>query len=167
MTTIEIDETGRHTTDGTSADTDRYEREELLAAPRERVWAALTEPDQLRQWFGTPTYPLEPGGRGELRFRSDDGSETSEPVEVVAVEPPHRFAFRWRPYPVDPDLPTASRASTLVELTLADAPGGTRLRIVESGFAGLPEGVRAASLRDNTAGWAEVAGNLAAFLTRS
>lgn len=146
---------------------DRYEREEILAAPRGRVWAAITEPGQLRLWFATPTYPLEPGGRGELRFRSDDGSETGEGVEVVAVEPPYRFAFRWRPYPVEPGVPVAPQPSTLVELTLTDAPGGTRLRIVESGFAGLPEDVRAAALRDNTAGWTEAVRNLAGYLTRS
>jgi len=34
---------------------DRVEREVVLAAPRERVWAALTQPEQLARWFAEAT----------------------------------------------------------------------------------------------------------------
>lgn len=151
----------------TTSIADRYEREEVLAAPRARVWAALTEPDQLAAWFATPTYALEAGGSGMLRFRVDDGNEEENRVEVVAVEPPHRFAFRWRSHGDDPAIPLAETPNTLVEITLSDAPGGTRIRVVESGFAALPEDIGATALRDNTRGWGEVLGSLATYLDGS
>ncbi len=143
---------------------DRYEREEIFTAPRARVWAALTEPDQLAAWFATPDYPLEAGGSGTLHFRFGDGTEATNRVEVVAVEPATRFAFRWRSHGDDPAIPLAELSNTLVEITLSDAPGGTRVHVVESGFASLPEAVRVQSLRENTQGWGEVLGNLATYL---
>lgn len=148
----------------TTSIADRYEREEVFAAPRARVWAALTEPDQLAAWFATPTYALKAGGSGMLRFRFDDGREEENRVEVVAVEPTNRFAFRWRSHGDDPTIPLAEAPNTLVEITLSDAPGGTRVRVVESGFTALPEEIRATALRDNTQGWGEVLGNLATYL---
>ena len=150
-----------------SATVNRYEREEFLAAPIGRVWSAISEPAQLKEWFAEPTYPLTPGGEGALQFRFEDGSEGAPPVLVVAVEPPHRFAFRWRSHSADPAKSVAEQANTLVEITLAEEADGTRIRVVESGFEALPDDVRDTSLRDNTQGWPEVIGNLAKYVTRS
>jgi hypothetical protein len=43
---------------------------------------------------------------------------------------------------------------TLVEFTLQDAPGGTLLRVVESGFDAIPADRRAEALKGNEQGWA-------------
>jgi uncharacterized protein YndB with AHSA1/START domain len=42
---------------------------------------------------------------------------------------------------------------TLVTFTLEDAPGGTRLTVVESGFDAVPAARRAEALRMNAQGW--------------
>lgn len=101
-----------------------------------------------------------------LHFRYEDGSEDLDPVAVVAVAPPHRFAFRWRPFPGDDAVPLADRPSTLVEITLTATEGGTRVRIVESGFLGLPHPFRAEALRENTGGWNQAFRDLAAHVAR-
>ena len=43
---------------------DRIEREIFIAAPVERVWEVLTEPEHIAVWFGpgTPSVDLRPGG---------------------------------------------------------------------------------------------------------
>ena len=51
-----------------------------------------------------------------------------------AVEPPTRFAFRWA---LSRDAAPAEGNSTSVEFTLAEVGDGTRLRVVERGFAAL------------------------------
>jgi uncharacterized protein YndB with AHSA1/START domain len=44
---------------------DTIERQMTFELPREVVWAAITEPEQLSRWFGTQAeLDLRPGGRG-------------------------------------------------------------------------------------------------------
>src|SRR5262245_268924 len=66
------------------------EREILLDAPPEEVWEALTDPEQLEEWFANDVeFDLERGGV----FRWDDG-ETRHAVVEEAV-PERRLALRW------------------------------------------------------------------------
>jgi uncharacterized protein YndB with AHSA1/START domain len=62
----------------------RFER--LYDATPEELWAALTEPEQLRGWLAHASrFELEPGGAIELRFDADDGRLTHGRVrELVA-----------------------------------------------------------------------------------
>ena len=60
--------------------------------------------------------------------------------------------------PID-DVPT-----TLMEFTLEDEGDGTKLTVVESGFAALPDAIRERSLLDNTSGWEEQMRNIQAYL---
>jgi hypothetical protein len=54
---------------------------------------------------------------------------------------------------------------TLVEFRLEPTPHGTRLTVRESGFAALPDGMRAKAMRDNTKGWEEQMGNVRAHVS--
>jgi uncharacterized protein YndB with AHSA1/START domain len=122
-----------------------------LPAAREEVWAAITEPEQISKWFGTETeLDLRAGGEGV--FRWDD---TEVRVTVEEVSPPSRFSYRWEPSQTPSGGPT-----TLVAFELEEIPGGTRLSLVESGFANLP----APSRQENELGWDEELGHLRAFL---
>jgi uncharacterized protein YndB with AHSA1/START domain len=76
-------------------------------------------------------------------------------LEIVREEAPTTFAYRW-----DANVKEAGR--TLVEFTLSEEGAGTRVRVVESGFAALKasDEVRA-ELRDgNTHGWEHELGDL-------
>jgi hypothetical protein len=53
---------------------------------------------------------------------------------------------------------------TLVTFELAEAPGGTQLRIVESGFDAIPAARRATARLKNDEGWTEQARNIARYL---
>jgi len=56
---------------------------------------------------------------------------------------------------------------TLVEFTLEDAPGGTRLTIVESGFDRVPLARRAEAFRMNSDGWSEQMQNIERYVSRT
>jgi uncharacterized protein YndB with AHSA1/START domain len=129
---------------------DRIERTMTFQVPREDVWAAITEPEQIGKWFPNEAeLDLRPGGEGVLRW-----GDTEVRITVEAVEAPTLFAYRWRPG-AKTDGPT-----TLVEFRLDEIPGGTRLTLAESGFAGLlPE-----SWQENEFGWDEELGHLREFL---
>ena len=132
---------------------DRIERETVIDAPAERVWALITEAEHLGRWFGDAgaEVDLRPGGEMVLRW-SEHGTSRGR---IVAVEPHTRFSFRWAPF-ADPggDEPVDGN-STLVEFTLQPEGDATRLRVVESGFASLAtsDEQRSHNVEANTGGW--------------
>ena len=130
---------------------DSIERETSIAAPVERVWSLLTEAEHITDWFafGGAEIDLRPGGA--IRFRWEEYGEFHGVVD--AVEPSTRFAFRWA---LSRDAAPAEGNSTSVEFTLAAVGDGTRLRVVERGFAALAgsDSDRARHIADNTQGWA-------------
>lgn len=137
---------------------DSIERELILPVSPARVWNALTQPDQLSAWFGTQaTIDLRPGGEVVFTWDSSTGQVGTIRGVVEAVEPPHRFAFRWQ---LSPD----TVQMTQVEFTLEPHPEGTRLRLVESGFASLPPDLRGGCHASNTDGWQRELGELAQYL---
>lgn len=116
---------------------DKLEIVRIMPASRERVWAALTRPELFVQWFGTKVeVDLRVGG--EFRFNFEKFGSMSATIE--AVEPPHRFAFRGYAVQVGANLavPPAQTHNTLIEFILDEVPEGTRLTLIQSGFAALP-----------------------------
>ena len=104
------------------------EKEILIEAPVEIVWQLRTEPEQIRRWFADEAeIDLRVGGSGALAFKGGDSYQ----LQVEAVEPPRRFAFRWVRRP---GLVLGSDNTLLVEFILEPESGGTRLRVIESGF---------------------------------
>jgi uncharacterized protein YndB with AHSA1/START domain len=106
---------------------ERIEREILIDAPPDVVWAVITEPEHVGGWFSdSAEIDLRPGGKTTLVWK-----EHTERGQIEAVEPPRFFSFRWI-RGTDPELRDGN--STLVEFSLSAEGDGTRLRVVESGF---------------------------------
>jgi uncharacterized protein YndB with AHSA1/START domain len=68
-----------------------------LGKPIEKVWAALTIPERIADWFADLRFVpnLQLGARTELRFLED--AQSHEPIvgKVVAFDPPHVIAWTW------------------------------------------------------------------------
>jgi len=148
----------------TTTSTDRIERQVVLEAPRSRVWRALTDVSQFNTWFGVQlTRPFEPGAEvsGKLSYKGQDFSMT---IWIDRMEPERYFSFRWHPYAIDPDFDYSGEPKTVVGFTLEDAPGGTKLTIVESGFDAIPASRRATAFEMNGKGWTAQVDNLRRYL---
>jgi uncharacterized protein YndB with AHSA1/START domain len=145
---------------------DSIERELILPVPRERVWAALTQSRSLGAWFGTrATVDLRPGGAVTFIWDDSSGAQFTNTGVIEVVEPPRRFAFRWHAHDGQHAVAPADGPTTLVEFTLDDHPAGTRLRLVESGFASLPTDFGRGPARDrNIRGWDRELAELAVYL---
>jgi uncharacterized protein YndB with AHSA1/START domain len=132
---------------------DQIEREIVIDAPVERVWQLITEAEHLGRWFGDAgaEVDLRPGGAITLRW-AEHGTSRGR---VVAVEPHSRFSYRWAPFKDPGGEEPVDGNSTLVEFTLTPEGAGTRLRVVESGFASLAtsDERRAQNVEGNTRGW--------------
>lgn len=137
---------------------DSIEREVILPVSPPRVWTALTQPDQLSAWFGTAaTVDLRPGGEVIFTWDGSTGPSGTSRGVIETVEPAKRFVFRWQSVPDNVPM-------TRVEFTLEPHPDGTRLRVVESGFASLPPERRGRAHEDHVQGWQRELGELAQYL---
>jgi uncharacterized protein YndB with AHSA1/START domain len=145
--------------------TDRIEKEIVLRAPRSRVWRALADAEQFGAWFGMKLEgTFAPGGRAHGQIEvADHGTVTIE-IAIERMDPESRMSYRWHPYAVEPGVDYSTEPTTLVEFQLEEVAGGTRLRVVESGFDGIPATRRAEALRMNDAGWAEELENIARYV---
>lgn len=140
----------------------QVERETLIEAPVEVVWGVVTEPAQISRWFSDAAQlDLRPGGEGVLSWENHG----SVRLRVERVERPHLFSFRWA-YPEGAE--PREDNSMLVEFTLTDEGGRTRLRVVESGLATVdwPEEEKLRYLDSHTRGWERHLGGLSEYMTR-
>jgi uncharacterized protein YndB with AHSA1/START domain len=89
--------------------------------PPERVWRALTDPDELAQWLMPSAGFAAAAGRRFTMWCDPIGDIDGE---VLAAEPPRRLAMRW----------TAAFGVTTVVIELAPAGDGTLLTLVHGGW---------------------------------
>jgi uncharacterized protein YndB with AHSA1/START domain len=145
---------------------DQIERETVIAAPVDRVWALLTEAEHLGRWFGDAgaEIDLRPGGAMSLSWEKYGIVRG----RVVDVEAPRRFSYRWAVLREQFDSEPIDGNSTLVEFTLEAEGEGTRLRVVESGFTTLdaPAEKRDERIEDNRKGWGSELGELRDYAER-
>ena len=107
---------------------ERVIREAVLPAPRQEVWAALTEPERLAEWLGGEVQ-IDVRPRGLVAVRGTGGMDRQG--RVVAVNRPYRLVIEWweRYAGADAidDIPV-----TRVEFVLQEEEeGGTRLTVSE------------------------------------
>jgi uncharacterized protein YndB with AHSA1/START domain len=87
-----------------------------LAHPQTKVWRAVTEPDQLAQWFPT-TIEGERVTGAPLRFTLPNDLGDPFDGEMLAYDPESLIEFRWGPDVVRIELRPVAEGT---ELTLLD-----------------------------------------------
>jgi uncharacterized protein YndB with AHSA1/START domain len=70
----------------------RFER--VLSHPPERVWRALTEPEEMGTWHPTPAR-FEPRAGGRAEFVDGGYAAFEQDGEVLAYDPPTLLAYTW------------------------------------------------------------------------
>ena len=129
-----------------------------IKAPPAKVWAAITQPDLMLQWWGPDAGPtlsvvadVRPGGRFSVVFRLLDGSEHNPTGIYQDVVPPTKLAFTW-------DLPGRSEPASLVTFRLEPSEGGTVLTLTHEH---LPD---EAARNSHEQGWSGLLDKLPVFL---
>jgi uncharacterized protein YndB with AHSA1/START domain len=98
-----------------------------LPYPRELVWQALTDSDELAAWLMPNDFRPVVGHAFTFRTDPAPGFDGTVHCRVLAIEPLERLEMSWRGGPLD----------TVLSYTLSDPPSGTRLLLRHSGFQGL------------------------------
>ena len=154
-------------------DQDVVTAEIFIAAPPERVFQAITDPNQMPQWWGQPgMYRLteckadvRPGGKWSSVGVGADGKSFRVDGEYLEIDSPRLLVQTWIPS-------YAGNLKTVVrwELHPREVHGlqhrgpqkmgtGTVVKIHHSGFAGFPDAAKGHSL-----GWTRVLAWMEAFI---
>jgi uncharacterized protein YndB with AHSA1/START domain len=140
-----------------------------ILAPPNRVFQALTDPEQLVRWFTDESCPVKfwrMGARlgGNYSYVTEKGNFVVNGVdefvcygEIKEVDPPRLLVYTWiSNWHLDKDMKTVVRW----ELTLNAS--GTHVKVTHSGLAQEPE-----ARKDYRGGWPEVVEKLKQFAERN
>jgi uncharacterized protein YndB with AHSA1/START domain len=109
-----------------------------LEAPPEQVWRALTEPALLSRWLMPNDIRAEVGERFRFRPEPANGngavSQGAIDCEVLESEPRRLLRYSWRGPRDERDRHGRPLDSEVTFLLAETAGGGTRLRVIHSGF---------------------------------
>lgn len=132
----------------------------MKASPA-KVWAALTQPEAMLQWWGPDAGPtlrasadVRPGGRFSIVFRMLNGAELNPTGVYREVVRERKLVFTW-------EWPGATERESLVTFVLAPRDGGTELTLVHEQ---LPDADARVS---HEQGWSGLLDKLVVFLEAS
>ena len=130
-------------------------RDIWIAAPRERVWQAVTNAEMIMKWWGDTWIinALKVGGGIEFGRPGDMIHAT-----IAALDPPRQFSIHWPP----PPNYQATNAYTIFDLT--DENNGTRVTVTETGYEALSGEERQERLNCTGQGYNTVLANLKAYV---
>jgi uncharacterized protein YndB with AHSA1/START domain len=133
------------------------ERSIWIASPRERVWQAITNAEQIQSWWGGGDYweitALQVGGT--VKFGDPDDLMLAS---IQVLDAPHQFTILWPP---QPQYHSIEMTTTFI---LEEEKGGTRVTVTETGFEALPDDLRQTRLDKTGEGYTKVLASLKSLL---
>jgi uncharacterized protein YndB with AHSA1/START domain len=140
-------------------------REITVKATKEKVYKAITDPEQITTWFPDSIEgSLEVGQQPVFTFSKQNHKSR---IYVEAAKPFEYFAYRWVPGAAGTADDVLSVPNTLVEFHIEELKNGSKIILKESGFASLPSEVAEKSFNENSGGWGFMMGRLEKAMNQS
>lgn len=140
-----------------STDQTVIEREIVVKASQERVYAAITDPTQIVQWFPDAVQgSIEVGEQPVLDF----GTDGKVRILVVDAKPFEYFSYRWVPGESELVDDVTVVPTTLVEFMVESMGEETKVTVKESGFEAFEPEVAKQKFDMNSGGWEYMLGRL-------
>lgn len=135
--------------------------DEIFPHTPKTVWKTLTSGELMGRWLGMVPAGFAPVVGNRFTYRTTPAGEWDGTIrcEVLEVVPAQRFAYAWRGGH-ETNVGYGAPLDTVVTFTLEEVAGGTRLRLVHSGFV-LPKNESA--YRNMSSGWSEVVPRIGAI----
>ncbi len=127
---------------------EKIEKRITINAPVSKVWKALTEKDELKEWMMMPT-TFEPVVGKEFIFKSETKEYWDGWIycKVMEVEKNKKLSFTWNAKIVGAD--------TLVTILIVEKGGKTELTLIHTGWEKLAAENRAKMIESHNVGWNE------------
>jgi uncharacterized protein YndB with AHSA1/START domain len=130
-----------------------------IAGTLDTVWTAITDPQQLRQWWNCGDshmvsweQDLKTGGELKVRWEDSKGEAALLNGKFLVVDPPRSLVYTWESSWVE--HPTSK-----VTWELKPTAKGTHVTVTHSGLRGYPE-----AINDFGGGWPGVLQHLSSFI---
>jgi len=135
--------------------------DEIFPHAPEMIWKTLTSGPLMARWLRMEPSNFAPvvGNRFTYRTTAAGAWDGTIACEVLDIIPNERFAYSWKSGHESNDGYGAP-LDTVVTFTLQKVPGGTRLRLVHSGFV-RPRNDTA--YRSMSGGWSKVVSSIGAI----
>lgn len=135
--------------------------DEVFPHAAETIWKTLTSGDLMARWLGMAPVGFAPEVGNRFTYQTTPAGEWDGTIrcEVLEMIPNERFVYSWQGGH-DGNVGYGSRLDTIVTFTLQKADGGTRLRLVHSGFV-LPRNDSA--YHNMSGGWSQVVPQIGAI----
>ena len=132
--------------------------EEVFPHAPELIWKTLTTAELIGRWIPMPIVGFKPvkGNRFTFETKPAGAWDGLIHLEVLEVIPNERLVYTWRGGHAA-NTGYGAPLDTIVTWTLSRAAGGTRLRLVHSGFV-LPRNEMA--FTNMGAGWKKIVGTI-------
>jgi uncharacterized protein YndB with AHSA1/START domain len=142
------------------SDTQEIVVDQIFPHAPETIWKTLTTGDLIARWLMAPT-GFEPvkGNRFTFQTKPAGAWDGTIRCEVLEAAPNERLVYSWRGGD-GANVGYGSRLDTLVSWTFSKVAGGTRIRLVHSGFV-TPDNDTA--FNNMSEGWKKVVPRLAAI----
>jgi uncharacterized protein YndB with AHSA1/START domain len=115
----------------------------FIKATPERVWEAITQPEQIARYFHAVTYDGPPVAGGRWSGWMPDHSQLLNDGEVIEVDPPRKFVHGWVAH-YDPELAAETESRVTWEIEEQDG-GFSKLTVVHDRLEGAPKTALAVS----------------------
>jgi uncharacterized protein YndB with AHSA1/START domain len=137
--------------------------DEIFPHAPETIWRTLTSGALMGRWIGMTPSDFEPVPGSRFTYQTTPAGEWDGTIqcEVLEAVPNQRFVYSWKGGHAG-NIGYGSALDTIVTFTLEEAEGGTRLRLVHSGFV-LPRNETAYA--NMSGGWTKVVARIGEIST--
>lgn len=134
--------------------------EKVYPVPLSNVWKAITDKNQMKEWYFTiEDFELKEGEEFNFTVSSEDGSYHHRCV-IKEIVPLKRFTHTWT-------HPSHSKGESVITWDLESVDGGTKVTLTHTGVENFADGGVQFARENYVSGWEEILGtSLRDFLSK-
>jgi uncharacterized protein YndB with AHSA1/START domain len=127
---------------------EKIEKRITINASASKVWKAITDKDELKEWMMMPTnFEAVIGKEFTFKAKKNENWDGFIYCKVMEVEINKKLSFSWNAQIIGAD--------TLVTILIFEKGGKTELSLIHTGFDKLPAEARAKMIESHNKGWEE------------
>lgn len=119
----------------------------------DRVWAALTDKDQMKQWyFDLDQFKPEKGFIFKFAGKGHKGENYNHVCEILECKEPHVLSYSW--------TYEGYAGYSVLKFELSSVENGTQLRLTHTGLDSFPKNNPDFAIESFNGGWSMLIGQL-------